>query len=288
MVRRTIIVAFAVILILAVLPINPSSPTNTTGLQDGVEQSNNKSKPICGTPMYNDPQYLASKVTYHGTQSAFSATGKPMNIAPSNKASGAHFDQSISMKAASTMHSSRMNAPSPASFQRHIMCKDVDMAAPPWSPINPTTTFLPTDATAKLLMTFTADDNITSVWNYRNDDSDDAWDLYGGLTEDVPSPGTYYYWVSLTIAGNPDLPSYPRGWIIDVYLDNYYHFSEFFEITDDGWQSVTCENVDGAEPVNIKDTFTIGVDAQVYYYLRLYEVAYYNDITDHCHDYKII
>jgi len=272
----------------AVLPTNTGSAVDTVWPSHNAYESTDKPIPICGTPMYNDPEYLASMVAEEKTSGVFIGVGQPMNIPLLEKASGALLSE---IGPPSSPSSKLVTSSSSTGYYRHVMCKDIDETGSPWNPINPTTTFLPTDTAARLLVTVEVDINITSRWYYRNDDLDGTWDYYGGLTQPVPSPGIYDYWVGVNIAGNPDLPSYPRGWVVDVYLDGGYYFSEYFEITDNGWQCVTCEDVldmNGHEPVNVKDTFTIGVDPVVWYYLRLYDVAYYTEITDHCHDYKIV
>ena len=261
-----LLVVFVAFSFLAILPISTISPVNVAGSPNVADHSADEVMPICGTPMYNDPEYLRTMVTYVDTMQVFTGVGEPMDVAPSAEASG-------------TLFSEISPSPSPATYSRHIMCKGVVS----WNPVNPTTTFLPTDSYAYLLMTVTVNSEIKSYWYYRHDDTD-AWVYYDELASPVPYPATWDYWVRLPIAGK----TYPRAWRIRVYLDGTHHFNEYFEITDDGWQSVTCEGVVGGNPDNIKDTFTIGVDPQVYYYLRLYDVAYYNEITDHCHDYLVL
>ena len=267
-----LLVVFVAFSFLAILPVDTGSQANVAGSSNVAEHSAEELMPICGTPMYNDPEYLRTMVTYVDTMRVFTSVGEPMDVAPSAEAS-----------ASGTLSSEISPSPSPVIYYyRHIMCKDVV----DWNPVNPTTTFLPTDSHAYLLMTVTVSSEIKSYWYYRNDNSK-SWDYYGQAVSDV-TPGIWDYWVRLQIAGNTGLPSLPRAWCIEVYLDDTHRFNEYFEITNDGWQIVTCEDVVGDNPVNIKDTFTIGVDPQVYYYLKLQYVAYFNDDTNHCHDYKIV
>ena len=261
-----------------VLQIDIVSPVEMVGLSDAFDKSADEPRFICGTPMYNDPEYLRTMVTYMETEGSFTFVGEPMNTAPSAIASGTvSADMVTSLALVSELSAV-------AEYGRHVMCKDVDE----WNPVDATTTFLPSDDSAYLLMTVTVVSEIKSVWYSRNDNFDNVWDYYGEVAYPITDAGTYNYYVGLSILGNTGLPTSPRGWRIEVYLDGLHSFNEYFEITEDGWQSVTCEDVDANEPVNIKDTFTIGVDSQVGYYLRLYDVAYYNNDTDYCHDYLIL
>ena len=166
---------------------------------------------------------------------------------------------------------------SPASYSQHLMSKDCDGT-------ERTTTFLPSDSRACCVMTVTVSSQVRTKWVYRKDDTK-GWDVYGEATSDIN--GTYHVCHYLTIADNPSLPFYPRGWAVEIYLDGNYIGDEYFEITDNGRQYVTCEDVVDSEPVGIKSTFQIGVDPKVSFYLRLYDVAYLSERTWYCHDYLV-
>jgi len=190
------------------------------------------------------------------------------------------------MKSRGNIGMSRMETvpSSPASFSRHLMCKDHDTS---YNPINPTTIFSPSDSKAECLSTVSMDNKIEFRWYYRSDSSK-SWDHYWDWSES-PGPGSYYYWCAIYVSGDWPGSNYPRAWKVDVYLDDLYHFSEYFEVTDGGLSShVTCEDVVDGNPVNTKSIFYKGTDTKVHHYIRLDHVAYFNDDNDHCHDGKTI
>jgi len=170
-------------------------------------------------------------------------------------------------------------------FERHLMCKDVSAD---WEPIFPTTTFMYNDEKAVCLMTVYISNKMETFWYYRSSSTDD-WELYGSTEDYVTTSGWYSYWVGLPISGEWPGQNYPKGWAVDVYIDDSYAFSDYFEVTDGGLsEDVTCEDVQDGEPVGTKDTFIKGVDSRVQHYLRLDHVAYYNQETDHCHDLMVV
>ena len=165
-------------------------------------------------------------------------------------------------------------------FSRHVMCKDyhypfLDI------PVEPTTTFRPTDEKAVCLTTVWINDSIEFKWYYR-DNASKAW-IYTGVnhTEHAclyAEGGGCYFAGYLSIAGYWPSVYYPRAYKVDVYLDSLYAFSDFFEVTNGGLNSPRlCESIDAnGQPVNMKSRFTIGVDTQVCHYLRFDKMAYFN------------
>lgn len=195
-----------------------------------------------------------------------SSVGQPMNTAATPEVCGIVLAETQECNVSST-----------ASYSRHFMSKDFDGTAR-------TTTFLPGDPQAVLVMTVTVSSHVRSKWLYRKDDTY-GWEYYAEVTSNIT--GTYDVFHYLPIAGNPSLPSNPRGWAIEVNLDDDYAFDEYFEITNNGKQVVTCKDIVSGVPVGMTDTFRIGVDKKACFYLSLDWVAYFNEHTGHCHDYLI-
>jgi hypothetical protein len=167
------------------------------------------------------------------------------------------------------------------SFSRHIMCKDYHY---PFldTPVEPTTTFRPTDEKAVCLTTVWINDSIEFRWYYR-DNSSKTW-VYTGVnhTEHVclyAEGGGCYFAGYLSIAGYWPSVYYPRAYKVDVYLDGVYSFSDFFEVTNGGLNSPRlCESIDPAgQPVNMKSRFTIDIDTRVCHYLKFDKMAYFNE-----------
>jgi hypothetical protein len=181
---------------------------------------------------------------------------------------------------------------SSASFTRHLMCKDYTM--PFYDPIDPTTTFSPSDEKAVILTDVNISNTVEFRW-YDRDNSSKAWDScynWSELAEDLSGypNGPYHVAAYLSIAGYWPGIYFPRAYKVDVYLDGLFSFSEFFEVTNGGIDSPrTCENVDGnGQPVNLKSRFTVGVDTQVSYYLRFDNMAYFDEETGNSHSFTIV
>ena len=168
-------------------------------------------------------------------------------------------------------------------FSRHMMCKDYDHDS--YDPIEPTTIFRPTDTKAVCLTTVSIQSKIEFRWYYRNDSSK-TW-VYTGYSPSayVKSPDEYHFQCDLLIAGMGLY--YPRAYKVDVYLDDSFSFSEFFEITNGGLNSPRiCENVLDGQPVNMKSRFTRGNDTKAHHYLRFDKIAYFND--KYCHNFTTV
>ena len=180
---------------------------------------------------------------------------------------------------------------SSASFSQHLMCKDCTTF---YDPIEPTTTFSPSDKQAVCVTTFSTSNTIEFRW-YHRDNSSKAWISCYNWTENAknidgyPTP-PYRYGGYLSIAGYWPGVYFPRAYKVDVYLDGLLSFSEFFEVTNDGLNSPrTCENVDAnGQPANLKSRFTVGVDNQVSYYLRFDNMAYFDEETGNSHNFTTV
>jgi hypothetical protein len=175
------------------------------------------------------------------------------------------------------------------SFTRHLMCKDYTM--PSYDPIEPTTTFSPSDKQAVILTDVNVSNTIEFRW-YDRDNSSKAWVSCYNWTElakdlsGYPN-GPYHTAAYLSIAGYWPGIYFPRAYKVDVYLDGLLSFSEFFEVTNGGLDSPrTCENVDAnGQALNLKSRFTVGVDTQVSYYLRFDDMAYFDEETGNSHNF---
>ena len=165
------------------------------------------------------------------------------------------------------------------SYSRHVMCKDHDGN---YNPVNPTTIFSPNDYKAECLTTVDISSNIKFKWYYRSD-SAKSWDYYGEWS--WSGSGSYNVWCYIYIIGKWPGSNYPRGWKLDVYLDGSYFFYEFFEITDGGLtKHLMCDSVDGSgNSINEKYQFIKGVNTTAYHYVRLDNIAYFNDETGSSH-----
>jgi hypothetical protein len=171
------------------------------------------------------------------------------------------------------------------SLWRHVMCKDKDAN---YQPIAATTTFAPTDLQAMSLLTGHANTKFHTVWYYRHD-SAKAWNYYTTINWYPGSEGNYYVWFWIAIAGYTPSTFYPWSWKVDIFIDDSYQATDYFEITDDGKKSAMCESVDSSgNCVNEKSVFNIGVDSSAYHYLRLDHIAYFNEATGHVHDFKCV
>ena len=188
--------------------------------------------------------------------------------------------------------SSFSSVSSSANFTRHLMCKDYTM--PSYDPIDPTTTFSPSDKQAVILTDVNISNIIEFEW-YDRDNSSKAWVSCYNWTEQAEDlsgypDGPYHVAAYLSIAGYWPGVYFPRGYKVDVYLDGVFSFSEFFEVTNGGLDSPrTCENVDAnGQPVNLKSRFTVGVDTQVSYYLRFDDMAYFDEDTGNSHNFTTV
>ncbi|MGB8779591.1 MAG: clostripain-related cysteine peptidase, partial [Candidatus Bathyarchaeia archaeon] len=184
------------------------------------------------------------------------------------------------------------SASSSASFTRHLMCKNYII--PSYDPIDPTTTFSPSDKQAVILTDVNISNTIEFRW-YDRDNSSKAWvSCYNWteLAEDLSGYpyGPYHVAAYLSIAGYWPGVYFPRAYKVDVYLDGFFSFSEFFEVTNGGLDSPrTCENVDAnGQPVNLKSRFTVGVDTQVAYYSTFDDMAYFDEETGGSHNFTIV
>jgi len=179
-----------------------------------------------------------------------------------------------------------------ASFSRHIMCRDHDLywngTAMVCDPIDPTTIFRPSDIKAECLTAFSINDTIEFRWYYRSNSSK-TWVSCYNFSKSLGS-GEYHYWGWLNIAGYWPGYHYPRAYKVDVYLDDSFAFSEFFEVTNGGLGSPRmCEDVDiDGLPVNMKSRFTIDVDTKAHHYLRLDKIAYFNEELEYCHNFTTV
>lgn len=168
-----------------------------------------------------------------------------------------------------------------ASLWRHVMCKDKDAS---YQPVAATTTFAPTDQKAMSLLTGHVNTKAHTVWYYRHE-SAKAWNYYTTIDWYPSSEGDYYVWFYILIADYTPSTFYPWGWKVDIFLDNNYQATDFFEITNGGLtKSTMSEGVDGnGNPVGEKGVFVIGVDSGAYHYVRFDLMAYYNEASDTCH-----
>jgi len=188
-----------------------------------------------------------------------------------------------------------------SSFSRHIMCKNHSYVWDPKemrmriNPVDPTTTFRPSDAVAEILTTVSVDESIEFKWYYRND-SDKTWVFAPIPLRDrawnFSSPGTYDWVAWFNIAEYWPGSHYPRAYKVEVYLDDspLPSFSEFFEVTNGGLNSPRmCEDVDGyGYPVNMKSQFTIDNDTEAHHYLRFDNIAYFNEELGYCHNFTTV
>jgi hypothetical protein len=165
------------------------------------------------------------------------------------------------------------------------MCRDHDIY---FNPIDPTTTFRPSDKKAECLTTVSIKNSIEFTWHYRND-SLKAWTLCYNWTPPILT-GEYDYAGYFNIAGYWPGVNFPRAYKVDVYLDGFLAFTEFFEVTDGGLNSPrTCENIDAnGYPVNLKSRFTIGTDTVAYHFLRFDDMAYFNEQTGASHNFTTV
>ena len=164
---------------------------------------------------------------------------------------------------------------SPGTYSFHIMSEGVSGC----TAINPTTTFLYSDAQAWVLFEATISSSF-QVQFYSRDTTSRNWDLYydSGLTS--ASAGTYCVGGYIYVSGYWPASNYPRAWMVEVYLDGSAAFLEFFEVTDynlsNGNVFETATGVDSNNnPINPGQTvFTVGVQSAAYAYLRLNDIAY--------------
>jgi len=172
------------------------------------------------------------------------------------------------------------------SFTRYIMCKDYDSD---YNPIDPTTIFSPSDTKAVCLTTATINRTIEFEWYYRSNSSK-AWVSCWNYSRPVELAGEWSYEGHLWIAGYGPGAYYPRAYRVDVYLDDIFSFSDFFEVTNGGLNSPrTCEGIDAnGYPVNLTSRFTIGTDTNAYYYLRFDRIAYFNEELKSSHNFTTI
>ena len=181
--------------------------------------------------------------------------------------------------------SSFSNSPS---VTRHMMCKDHDLY---YNPIEPTTIFRPSDTKAECLTTVSVNDKIEFKWYYRSDSSKTWVSCFNWSAPYIISGVQYYYVGWLNIAGYWPSIYYPRSYKVDVYMDGYLSFSEFFEVTNGGLNSPRiCQDVDtqDGQSVNMKSRFTIGVDTRVFHYLRFDKLAYFNEEIGCCHNFTTV
>ena len=166
------------------------------------------------------------------------------------------------------------------------MCEDHDIY---YSPISPTTVFRPSDAKAECLTTVTINNTIEFRWYYRSNSSK-TWICCYNWSERALFAGEYHYAGFLLIAGYWPGLNYPRAYKVEVYLDGYLSFLDYFEVTNGGLNSPrTCEDVDAdGHPVNVKSRFTIGADTKVYDYLSFDNIAYFNEELENCHNFTTV
>jgi KaiC/GvpD/RAD55 family RecA-like ATPase len=163
----------------------------------------------------------------------------------------------------------------------HVMCKDY---TPNGAPVDLTTIFSPGDEKAVCLVTSPINGSVEFRWYYRNDMSK-TWVYCYSCVATVINMGCEGH---LFIAGH-ELYC-PRAYKVDAYLNGYFSFSDFFEITNGGLESPrTCEGVDtNGHPINMKSRFTVGVDSNVYYYLRFDKIAYFNEELGCSHNFTTV
>jgi len=176
-----------------------------------------------------------------------------------------------------------------ASFTRHMMCKDHDLY---YNPIDATTIFRPSDTKAECLTTVSMkkNDTIEFRWYYRSNLSK-TWVYCYNWSDQALYDGPHVFAGYLLIAGYWPGSNYPRSYKVDVYLVGSLSFSDFFEVTNGGLNSLRiCENVDdvNGHPVNMKSRFTIGVDTKAYHSLRFDKIAYFNEKLRCCHNFTTV
>ncbi len=186
------------------------------------------------------------------------------------------------------------------SVSRHLMCKNhtvvYDGGRVDYSPIEPTTTFSPSDTKAEFLTTvsLTQNETIEWQWSYRNDSSKswvNCFLPYEKRSYTAPGDGVWAVEGHFDIAGYWPGVYYPRAYRVDVYyLNNSLLFSEFFEVTNGGLNSPRmCKNIDtDGTAVDIKSRFTVGNDTQAYHYLSFDNMAYFNEETDSSHNFTTV
>jgi len=173
-------------------------------------------------------------------------------------------------------------------FTHHVMCKGHDLY---YNPIDSTTIFKPSDTKAECLTTVSIKDEIEFRWYYRSNSSKTWVSCHNNSLPALTHDGSYHeyrYEGHLNIAGYGLY--YPRAYKVDVYLDDSFSFSEFFEITNGGLNSPRiCENIDvNGQPVNMKSRFTIDVDTKAYYYMKFDKIAYFNEELGYCHNFTTV
>ncbi len=166
---------------------------------------------------------------------------------------------------------------------RHVMCKGHTSL---YEPLEPTPIFRPSDAKAVCLTTVSINDTIEFRWFYRSNSSMN-WESCYNWSDIALIPGEHYFAGYLLIAGYWPSMNHPKAYKVEVYLDGYHAFSEFFEVTNGGLNSPRiCETVDGSgQPVNMKSEFIIGDDLRAHHYLRFDRIAYYNEELRVCHNF---
>jgi hypothetical protein len=216
---------------------------------------------------------IVTEAPMENTHHAIAADPGTIEIPQMNiDAQGAETGQEVTKLADATFVSSR-----------HVMCKDRDAN---WNCVSATTVFSPNDAKAGALWTTYVRSEAHTVWYYRHD-SQKAWNYYSTATSTFSNPGTYYLFHWVWVSGYTPSTFYPWAWKVDVFIDNNYDYSDFFEITDDGKKSTMCQSVDSnGNCVNEKSNFMIATDTVAYHYLRLDHIAYFNEGTGHVHDFK--
>jgi uncharacterized repeat protein (TIGR02543 family) len=180
------------------------------------------------------------------------------------------------------------------------MCKNhtvvFDGGRVDYSPIEPTTTFSPSDNKAEFLTTvsLTQNETIEWQWSYRNDSSKswvNCFLPYEKRSYTAAGDGVWAVEGHFDIAGYWPAVYYPRAYRVDVYyLNNSLLFSEFFEVTNGGLNSPRmCMNIEtDGTAVNIKSRFTVGNDTQAYHYLCFDNMAYFNEETDSSHNFTTV
>ena len=164
------------------------------------------------------------------------------------------------------------------------MCKDHDGY---YNPIQPTTTFQPSDTKAECLTIVSINYTIDFRWYYRSNSSK-TWVFCYNWSSQALFSGEYYYAGYLLISGHSLY--YPRAYKVDVYLDGLFAFSDFFEITNGGPNSPRmCEGVaENRSPTGLKSRFTLGVDTEAYHYMRFDNIAYFDEKTAQSHNFTTI
>jgi KaiC/GvpD/RAD55 family RecA-like ATPase len=169
-----------------------------------------------------------------------------------------------------------------------MMCKDHDH----YNPVETTTIFRPSDTKAVCLVTVSINSTIEFKWYYRSNSSK-AWVSCYNYSMPSLFPGEYreYHYVGfLNIKDHWPGLYYPRAYKVDVYLDGFFAFSDFFEVTNGGLNSPRiCGDIGvNGQPVDIKSRFTISVDTEAYHYLRFDKIAYFNEELGCCHNFTTV